>query len=115
MNGGIEFEPDVIDSAGVTVGSLDPREGDSFEYVFDPGGDWRHRSEVQSVDVPVQGYGARPDTPVPILGLGVDPGSVRPDRRRRVARGFAPSGRNVSRLPGVLAGSPNGFEPVSPP
>lgn len=47
MNGGSEFEPDVIDSAGVTVGSLDPREGDSFEYVFDPGDDWRRKNSVQ--------------------------------------------------------------------
>jgi hypothetical protein len=61
----------VIDSTGVTLGSLDLDEGTSFEYVFDLGHDWRHRCEVQSVDIdPGEEYGAPPDRPVPIWGWG---------------------------------------------
>jgi hypothetical protein len=71
MLGGSEFEPEVIDSTSVTLDALDLREGASFEYVFDLGDDWRHRCEVQSVEVdPVEAYGALPDSPVPIWGWG---------------------------------------------
>lgn len=43
----------------------------SFVYVFDLGDDWRHRCEIQSVDVdPAEAYGTLPDTPVPIWGWG---------------------------------------------
>lgn len=71
MLGGSEFEPEVIDSTGVTLASLDLDVGTSFEYVFDLGDDWRHRCEVQSIDVdPEEEYGTPPDTPVPIWGWG---------------------------------------------
>lgn len=71
MLGGSEFDPEVIDSESVTLDALDLREGASFEYVFDLGDDWRHRCEVQSVDVdPAEAYGTLPDTPVPIWGWG---------------------------------------------
>jgi len=84
---GSEFEPEVIDSTTVTLDALDLQEGASFEYVFDLGDDWRHRCEVQSVDVdPAKAYGVLPDTPVPIWGQGLDSGPVRPHRRRRVGR-----------------------------
>ena len=83
MLGGSDFEPEVIDSTGVTLASLGLDVGTSFEYVFDLGDDWRHRCEVQSVDAdPEQEYGAPPDTPVPIWGWGWIPdqyGRVRED------------------------------------
>lgn len=71
MLGGSEFEPEVVDSTSVTLDALDLRMGASFEYVFDLGDDWRHRGEVQSIDVdPEEAYGARPDAPVPVWGWG---------------------------------------------
>ncbi len=67
MLGGSDFEPEVVDSTGVTLGALGLRTGAWFEYVFDLGDDWRHRCEVQAADVdPEEEYGALPDWPVPI-------------------------------------------------
>ena len=69
--GGSEFERDVIDSTGALLAALRLRPGTAFEYVFDLGDDWRHRCEVQAIDVdPDEEYGARPDGPVPIWGWG---------------------------------------------
>lgn len=83
MFGGSEFEPEVIDSTSVALDAMDLREGRSFEYVFDLGDDWRHRCEVQSVDVdPLEAYGALPDTPVPIWGWGWVP-----DQYGRISEG----------------------------
>jgi len=71
MLGGSDFEPEVIDSTGVTLASLHLDVGMSFEYVFDLGDDWRHRCEVQSVDAdPEEEYGTSPDTHVPVWGWG---------------------------------------------
>jgi hypothetical protein len=71
MLGGSDFEPDVLDSTGVTLASLDLDVGTSFEYVFDLGDDWRHRCIVQSVDIDSEEeYGIPADTPVPIWGWG---------------------------------------------
>jgi hypothetical protein len=71
MLGGSEFEPEVTDTTGVTLASLGLDVGTSFEYVFDLGDDWRHRCEVQAIDVdPEEEYGAPPDTPAPIWGWG---------------------------------------------
>jgi hypothetical protein len=71
MLGGSDFEPEVIDSTDVTLASLGLDVGTSLEYVFDLGDDWRHRCEVQSIDVdPEEEYGTPPDTPVPIWGWG---------------------------------------------
>jgi len=83
MLGGSDFEPEVIDSTGVTLASLHLDVGMSFEYVFDLGDDWRHRCEVQSVDAdPEEEYGTSPDTHVPVWGWGWIPdqyGRVRED------------------------------------
>jgi Plasmid pRiA4b ORF-3-like protein len=83
MLGGSDFEPDVLDSTGVTLASLHLGLGMSFEYVFDLGDDWRHRCEVQSVDAdPGEEYGTSPDRPVPTWGWGWIPdqyGRVRED------------------------------------
>jgi len=71
MLGGSELEPEVIDSTGTRLGTLDLVRGSAFEYVFDLGDDWRHRCEVQAVDVdPEEEYGAPPDQPVAIWGWG---------------------------------------------
>jgi Plasmid pRiA4b ORF-3-like protein len=71
MLGGREFEPEVIDSTGVTLASLGLDGGTVFEYVFDLGDDWRHRCEVQTIEVdPEEEYGTSPDIPVPIWGWG---------------------------------------------
>jgi hypothetical protein len=71
MLGGSEFEPEVVDSTGVTLGALGLRGGAPFEYVFDLGDDWRHRCRVEATDVdPEKEYGAPPDQPVPIWGWG---------------------------------------------
>lgn len=83
MLGGSEFEPEVINSTGVTLNALGLRVGTLFDYVFDIGDDWRHRCEVQSTDVdPEEEYGAPPDQPVPIWGWGWIP-----DQYSRVEEG----------------------------
>ena len=69
--GGSEFEPEVVNSTGVTLAALSLRVGTSFEYVFDLGDDSLHRCEVRSTGVdPEEEYGAPPDQPVPIWGWG---------------------------------------------
>jgi hypothetical protein len=71
MPGGSEFEPEVSDSTAVRLDELDLVEGAEFEYVFDPGDDWRHRCRVEAADVDPEGeYGAMPGKPVPIWGWG---------------------------------------------
>ena len=71
MLGGSDFELEVIDSTGVKLASLGLDVGTSFEQVFDLGDDWRHRCDVQSLDVdPEEESGDVPDAPVPIWGWG---------------------------------------------
>jgi hypothetical protein len=69
------FAPDVVwlDHARLKVGrEVGP--GDQFEYVFDPGDDWRHRCVVEPGKVdPVTAYGRLPDRPVAIWGWGSIP------------------------------------------
>lgn len=71
MLGGSDFEPDVIDSVSVRLGTLGLARGSAFDYVFDLGDSWRHRCGVQATDVdPVEEYGVPPKGPVPIWGWG---------------------------------------------
>jgi hypothetical protein len=48
--------------------------GDSFDYTFDFGDDWRHRLTVEPEKAdPLEEYGAKPSSPVPIWGWGMIP------------------------------------------
>jgi hypothetical protein len=77
-----EYPGDWLDETKLKVGK-EVKPGDSFEYVFDFGDDWRHRCTVESEKAdPLEAYGAKPSVPVPILGWGQIPdqyGRDRPD------------------------------------
>ncbi len=71
MPEGDEDDPEVLDSTATALGTLGLGPGLTFEYVFDLGDDWRHRCEVQAVDVDLEDeYDEPPGQPVPIWGWG---------------------------------------------
>jgi hypothetical protein len=69
------FEPDVVwlDHAKLKV-ARELKPGDTFEYVFDMGDNWRHACNVleEKAD-PLDEYGIVPDVPVAIWGWGSIP------------------------------------------
>jgi Plasmid pRiA4b ORF-3-like protein len=77
-----EYPGDWLDETKLKV-AKEVRSGDSFEYVFDFGDDWRHRCTVEPGKAdPLEAYGAKPSSPVPIWGWGQIPdqyGRDRPD------------------------------------
>jgi hypothetical protein len=68
-----EYPGDWLDETTLKV-AKEMKPGDSFEYVFDFGDDWRHRCTVESEKTdPLEDYGAKPSVPVPIWGWGQIP------------------------------------------
>lgn len=60
----------VLDGTALTVAAEAPP-GTAFRYLFDLGEDWDHHCRVLAEKVdPLEEYGARPATPVPIMGWG---------------------------------------------
>lgn len=65
-----EWDQDMLDETSFIVAST-VGVGETFEYVFDLGDDWRHSCEVEAADVdPIDACGLVPRTPVPIWGWG---------------------------------------------
>jgi Plasmid pRiA4b ORF-3-like protein len=60
--------------------------GDTFEYVFDLGDNWRHRCTVEPEKVdPAGEYGEPPSVPVPIWGWGSIPDQYGRSARQGIA------------------------------
>jgi hypothetical protein len=73
-----EWDQDVLDETSLTVAST-VGVGDHFDYVFDLGDDWRHDCEVEAHRCrPDRDLRGRPAYSRTDLGLGMDPGPVRP-------------------------------------
>ena len=74
MPGGDEGDDSVGDSERTVWRSLKLRPGARFSYVYDLGDEWRHKCEVETVDLdPEEVYGMVPDKPTPFYGWGIIP------------------------------------------
>ena len=68
-----EYPGDWLDETTLKV-TKEVGAGDVFDYVFDFGDDWRHHCTVETEKAdPLEEYGARPTSPVPIWGWGAIP------------------------------------------
>ena len=71
-----EYPGEWLDETTLKV-TREVKPGESFEYVFDFGDDWRHSCAVEPEKAdPLEEYGATPSTPVPIWGWGRFPTST---------------------------------------
>lgn len=74
-------DPEVEDSASVTLGQVGLRQAAPFRYVFDLGERWVHECDVEALGVdPFELYGEEPEVPVPVFGWGTIPDQY--DRER---------------------------------